>query len=308
MSHRDARAPRCRWAGAFLLGLVCCVAAPLRLSAQYTQFGQNKVQYRTLAWRIAKGPHVDLYFYPEEAALAPTVLRWAEESYDTLAQRFGWDLSTRVPIIVYASHSDFEQTNVLPFVPPEGILGATDYLKHRVTLPFRGNYAEFRATLRHEMVHVFQLALEGESYARTLRSTLGLTPLWWSEGLAEHWSGGQDARDEMILRDLVMSGRLPHLQDLGRITSAIVYPIGGRVHDWLAGQYGDWRIQTFYKELWRYDTFEAAVQGVYGRSLAELDAQFQVDMRRAYYPAAQSHALPSALGRILARGAVKPAL
>src|SRR5690242_5809119 len=158
-----------RWGGATLgrwavaAGVACLVtaSAPRRLTAQFTQFGQNKVQYRTLQWRIAKGPHVDLYFYPEEEALAPTVLRWAEESYDSLSQRFGWDISTRIPLIVYASHSDFEQTNVLPFVPPEGILGVTDFLKHRLTLPFRGNYAEFRATLRHEMVHEFQLSLLG---------------------------------------------------------------------------------------------------------------------------------------------------
>ena len=299
-----------RWTAPFAITVAVILSAclPVRLSAQIFQFGQNKVQYRTLEWRIAKGPHVDLYFYPEEAALAPTVLQWAEESYDTLAQRFGWDLSTRVPIIVYASHSDFEQTNVLPFVPPEGILGVTDYLKHRVTLPFRGNYAEFRATLRHEMVHVFQLGLLGESYARTLRSSLGLTPLWWSEGLAEHWSGGQDARDEMIMRDLVITGRLPHLQDLDLITSAIIYPIGGRVHDWLAERYGDWRVATLYKEIWRYDDFDDAIRGVYGKSLAELDADFQVDMRRAYFPAATAHASPSALGQVLARGAVKPAL
>ena len=297
-----------RTQGALLLLAMLCACAPVRLCAQLTQFGQNKVQYRTLEWRIAKGAHVDLYFYPEEAALAPTVLRWAEESYDSLSQRFGWDLSTRVPLIVYASHSDFEQTNVLPFVPPEGILGATDYLKHRVTLPFRGNYAEFRATLRHEMVHVFQLALLGENYARTLRSSDFVTPLWWSEGLAEHWSGGQDARDEMIMRDLVISGRLPRLQDLELITSPIIYPIGGRVHDWLAEHYGDWRVAMLYKELWRYDNFADAIQGVYGRSLAQLDAEFQVDMRRAYFPAASAHASPSSLGQVLARGAVKPAL
>lgn len=305
-----------RWGGATLArwavaaGVACLVtaSAPRRLTAQFTQFGQNKVQYRTLQWRIAKGPHVDLYFYPEEEALAPTVLRWAEESYDSLSQRFGWDISTRIPLIVYASHSDFEQTNVLPFVPPEGILGVTDFLKHRLTLPFRGNYAEFRATLRHEMVHEFQLSLLGENYARTLRSSAPVTPLWWQEGLAEHFSGGQDARDEMVLRDLVITGKLPHLQELEFITSAIIYPIGGRVLDWLGATYGDWRIGLLYKELWRYDSFDDLVHGVYGKSLAELDAEFQVDMRRAYFPVTAARAAPSALGTILARGAVKPAL
>ena len=40
-----------------------------------------------------------------------------------------------------------------------GLLGVTDFLKRRVALPFRGNFAEFRHTLRHEMVHVFQISL-----------------------------------------------------------------------------------------------------------------------------------------------------
>ena len=71
--------------------------------------------------------------------------------------------------IVYASHTDFEQTNILPFTPPEGLLGVTDFLKRRVTLPFRGNFAEFRHTLRHEMVHVFQLELLSEGYLQAPR-------------------------------------------------------------------------------------------------------------------------------------------
>ncbi|MBW8771740.1 MAG: PD40 domain-containing protein [Gemmatimonadetes bacterium] len=291
-----------------MAALLLAVLPPCRLAAQFTVFGQNKVQYRTLEWRIAKGPHVDLYFYPEEAALAPTVLKWAEETYDSLALRFSWELTQRVPLIVYASHSDFEQTNVLPFVPPEGILGVTDFLKHRVTLPFRGNYAEFRATLRHEMVHVFQLALLNENYARTLRSSGAIVPLWWSEGLAEHWSGGQDARDEMVLRDLVVSGRLPKLPEMEFITSAIIYPIGGKIHDWLASRYGEWRPAQLYRELWRYETFDDAIVGVYGKSLAQLDAEYQVAMRRAYLPVVAARSSSSTLGQVLVRGAVKPAL
>lgn len=297
-----------RWSLAAGLALLFSASAPERLSAQFTQFGQNKVHYRTLEWRIARGAHVDLYFYPEEEALAPTVLQWAEESYDSLARKFNWELSQRVPLIVYASHSDFEQTNVLPFVPPEGVLGVTDFLKHRVTLPFRGNYAEFRATLRHEMVHVFQLALFGENYAQTLRNSQPIVPLWWSEGLAEHWSGGQDARDEMIIRDVVLNSQLPRLQDLEYTTSAIVYPLGGRIHDWLARQYGDWRPPVLYRELWRYETFDDAMKGVYGRSLAELNEDFQVAMRRAYLPVVAERAAATTLGQVLARGAVKPAL
>jgi hypothetical protein len=280
-------------------------AAPA--GAQFFAFGQNKIQYRKLDWRILKGEHVDLYYYPAEAELAPATLAYAEASYDTLAVQFGHDVARRIPLILYASHTDFEQTNVLPFTPPEGLLGATDFLKRRVSLPFRGNFAEFRHTLRHELVHVFQLDLMSESYNQAPRASRFNFPLWWTEGLAELWSGGQDARDEMVLRDLTLSGRLPELKQLTYVTSGIVYPIGGQIHRWLADTYGDWRVAVMYKELNRHESFEAALQAVYGRTMEQLSEEFKLALRRKYYPSVDTLAPLTVLGTEVAELAVKPA-
>jgi hypothetical protein len=274
--------------------------------AQFFAFGQNKIQYRKLDWRIIRGPHVDLYYYRAEAELAPAALAYAEASYDTLAMQFGHEVAARIPLIVYASHTDFEQTNILPFTPPEGLLGVTDFLKRRVALPFRGNFAEFRHTLRHEMVHVFQLDLQSESYNQAPRSGRFAYPLWWSEGLAELWSAGEDARDVMVLRDLTLGGRLPHLRQLTYVVGGIVYPLGGRIHRWLADNYGDWRVPLMYKEANRYDTFEDAIRATYGRTLNQLSEEFQLAMRRDFYPSVNSLAPLPVLGREITRLAIKP--
>ncbi|MDZ4864324.1 MAG: hypothetical protein SGJ01_12860 [Gemmatimonadota bacterium] len=279
-------------------------SAPLH--GQFYQFNDNKIQYRQLDWQVLKGPRVDVYYYPAEAALAPVALAYAEESYDVLALKFGHTVTSRVPLIIYASHADFEQTNILPFTPPDGLLGVTDFLKRRVTLPFRGNFAEFRHTLRHEMVHVFQISLLYDRYVRSPRSAQIPFPLWFTEGLAEYWSAGEDARDEMIMRDLVLSGRLPSLPELSYIGGGIVYPLGGRIHRWLAQTYGDWRIASLYHEMWRYDTFEAAMLATYGRSLAQLNEEFQVAMRRSYYGVVDGHAALPAVARLIAPVAIKP--
>src|SRR6185295_15751141 len=288
-----------------VLVFLCALAGPAR--AQFFAFGQNKIQYRKLDWRVLKGPHVDLYYYPAEADLAAPALAYAEASYDTLSIQFGHVVPTQIPMIVYASHTDFEQTNILPFTPPEGLLGATDFLKRRVALPFRGNFAEFRHTMRHEMVHVFQLDLLVESYNLAPRASRYSFPLWWSEGLAELWSGGQDARDEMVMRDLTLSGRLPPLKQLAYTGGGIVYPIGGQIHRWLADTYGDWRVAMMYKELNRHENFEAAIQAVYGRTLDQLSDEFQLAMRRRYYPSVDTLAPLTALGTELVKLGVKGA-
>jgi len=285
--------------------LLALTATPGR--AQFAILGENKVQYRKFNWEVLKGPHIDLYFYPEEAELAPTALQYAEESYEVLRLKFSHEVTSRIPLIVYASHSDFEQTNILPFTPPEGLLGVTDFLKRRVTLPFRGNLAEFRHTMRHELVHAFQISLGIDRYNRSPRSSGVALPLWWTEGLAEYWSAGEDARDEMILRDLVFSGRLPDIDQLTYVTGGIVYPLGGRIHRWLGETYGDWRAAQLYHDLWRYLTFEDAIEAIYGRTLAQLSAEFQLAMRRAYYPVSEEYVPLTVVARRVADQAVKPA-
>jgi hypothetical protein len=292
-------------AGSILLAVLALVPVA-RAHAQFFAFGQNKIQYRKLDWRIIRGAHVDLYYYRAEAELAPAALAYAEASYDTLAIQFGHEVGARIPLIIYASHTDFEQTNILPFTPPEGLLGVTDFLKRRVALPFRGNFAEFRHTLRHEMVHVFQLDLQSESYNQAPRSGRFAYPLWWSEGLAELWSGGEDARDMMVLRDLTLGGRLPQLRQLSYAVGGIVYPLGGRIHRWLADKYGDWRVPLMYKEANRYDTFEDAIRATYGRTLNQLSEEFQLAMRRDFYPSVDSLAPLPVLGREITRLAIKP--
>lgn len=292
-----------RWlvvAGFLVVG---SLAAP-PAAAQFFSFGQNKIQYRGFDWQVIHGPHVDLYYYPEEEHIAGVALEYAEASYDTLKLRFGHEVSTRIPLIVYASHVDFSQTNILPFVPPEGILGVTDFLKHRISMPFRGNLYEFFATLRHEMVHVFQMGISVQAYNRAPRLSRPFIPLWWSEGLAEWWSFGENARDEMVIRDLVLTGKMPSLEQLSFVRGGLEYPLGGRIHRWLAKEYGDWRVAVFYREMWRYATFEEAIFGIYGKTLDQLSEEFRFAMMRYYSNAIEERMPLSVAGTKVADRAI----
>ncbi|MGH7515677.1 MAG: hypothetical protein ACREOQ_22495, partial [Gemmatimonadales bacterium] len=104
---------------------------------------------------------------------------------------------------------------------------------------------------------------------------------------------------------LTLTGRLPPLRQLAYTTSAIVYPIGGQIHRWLADTYGDWRVAQMYKELNRHESFEAAILAVYGRTLDQLNDEFQLAMRRQYYPSVDSLAPLSVLGTEIAKLGVK---
>ncbi|HEY2806998.1 MAG TPA: hypothetical protein VGI92_14155 [Gemmatimonadales bacterium] len=295
-------------ARAALLFALISLAWAVPAYAQFDLFGSNKIQYRNLDWRTLRGEHVDLYFYPDEEELARVALTYAEDSYRELELRFRLPVLTRIPMVIYASHYDFEQTNLLPFQPPEGLLGFTEFGRSRVALPFRGDYAEFRHTIRHELVHVFQLA-RGRLSARLAPRLRSIQfPLWFTEGSAEYFSAGEDTQDDMILRDITQSGRLPTIEQLTYAGGGIVYPIGGTMIRFLADTYGEWRIIQCFDDAWKYESFDELLTAVFGKTPRELSAEWQYHMKQVWYPSVETQRPLALGGRRLAQLALKPAV
>lgn len=263
---------------------VCAAVTAAPASAQYVPFGKNKVQYSDFRWQVLSGPHVDVYYYPEEEELARVALSYAEQSFDTLTALFRHRPFRRVPVFIYSSHQHFEQTNLTQAFLPEGVAGFTEFLKRRIALPFNGSYRDFQHTIRHELVHFFQLSKLSRVFAQYPGLRGPPLPLWWSEGLAERWSSDQDTEDAMFIRDLVLNGRLPTLMQFTYQRSFAAYPLGGQLHRYLGERFGYGRVADLYENLWKYDSFQEAFSGVYGISLEELDREWRYELERTYFP------------------------
>src|SRR5258705_9195198 len=158
-------------------------------AAQY--FGQNKVQYRNFNFQTIQTEHFDIYYYPDERGGALDAARMAERAYARLSRILHHQFQSRKPIILYASQSDFQQTNIVD-ASGEGLGGVTEFFKHRAVLPFTGSYAEFEHVMQHEMVHQFQYDVYSRGRAGAGVQTLVTVnpPLWFMEGMAEYLSRG----------------------------------------------------------------------------------------------------------------------
>lgn len=274
-----------------IFGWTCILAALLLLAAtppvraQFLTFGKNKVQYNRFDWHVLEGPHFRLYFYPEEEQLARIALEMAEEGYDRLRRLFAVDVGKPIPLIIYSSHQDFEQTNVTSSMLPEGVAGFTEFGRGRVLIPFSGSLDEFRTTIHHELVHVFQLEMEGRIFAKRARATMPGVPLWFVEGLAVHFSEERDTEADMVVRDMVLAGRLPGIRDFWRYDGSFtLYKLGQSVLDYIGRTYGEDRIRAIYDALAVLPTFDDAVRDALGISLEDLSARWVFDTQRRYYP------------------------
>ncbi len=197
-------------------------------SAQY--FGQNKVQYRTFDFQVLKTEHFDLYYYPEEEAAARDTARMAERWYARLAQLLDHQLSSRQPLVLYASHPHFEQTNVVEGALGEGTGGVTESLKRRIVMPVGAGPLETEHVLGHELVHAFQYDILGANLNY---------PLWFIEGMAEYLSiGSIDSHTAVWLRDAALSERLPTLDKLSD-PRYFPYRFGHAFWAYVGGRWGD---------------------------------------------------------------------
>src|ERR671913_1422621 len=157
-------------------------------NAQY--FGRNKVQYERFDCKVLNTEHFDIYYYPEEEEAVKLAARMAERWYARLSKLLQHELRGRQPLILYAAHPHFQQTNTLQGEISEGTGGVTESAKRRVILPFAGGLAETDHVLGHELVHAFQydLAAQRTREGGNIRRVAGLQtlPLWFVEGMAEY--------------------------------------------------------------------------------------------------------------------------
>ncbi|HEX7400787.1 MAG TPA: hypothetical protein VF369_01290, partial [candidate division Zixibacteria bacterium] len=256
-------------------------------------FGKNKVQYTTFDWQVLTTRHFEIYFYTEEEELAEIAASCAEKSYLFLENKFNHRITRKIPLIIYSSSNYFAQTNIIPSLLPENVAGFTEYMKGRMVIPFDGSYSRFARVIQHELVHTFVLQkLPYVMKAHRKFNYSGL-PLWFEEGLAEHWSREWDSEADMMIRDLVISGKFLHLNDIYQVYGTyLMYKIGEAFCDHLEKEFGDDKIGLLFENFWKADNFEGVFRLTFNRELKEVWEDWAYSLKKKYYPAIETKDLP----------------
>ena len=167
------------------------------------QFGKNKIAYDRFKWHIYHAPHFDVYYYPEEEKFLQEIVSYAESAYLKISKDLDHELKVRVPLIIYKTHGEFEQTNVTLAELPEGVGAFAEPVQYRMVLPIDEPPDKLYKLVAHELVHIFEYSMFfGGSLGRTLRAR---PPTWIMEGLASYLAEDEDSLDRMVIRDAVVN-------------------------------------------------------------------------------------------------------
>ncbi|MEW5918386.1 MAG: peptidase S9, partial [Gemmatimonadota bacterium] len=273
------------------------LAAAMPLDAQY--FGRNKVRYESFDFRILDTPHFEIYFYPAESLVTADAARMAERWYTRLSRVLNHQAAKK-PVIFYADHPDFQQTNVIGGFISQGTGGVTESLRDRVIMPFTGVYADNDHVLGHELVHAFQYDLaHGADASRTRGPGIAALPLWLIEGMAEYLSlGRNDPNTAMWLRDAALRNDLPTITQLTRDPRYFPYRYGQALWAYIGGRWGDAAVGQVYRTSLQKG-WDGALRQHLGMSSDSLSAAWKASIRETYLPLMQGRMKPDEAGQIV---------
>ena len=267
--------------------------APSSLEAQY--FGRNKVQYDDFEFKILPTPHFDYHFYPDAARAIEDAARMGERWYERLARTFQHEFTRKKPIVLYADHPDFQQTNTLSGALSEGTGGVTESIKNRVIMPLAGSYWDTDHVLGHELVHAFQYNIAQSRQGGGLQSLVRL-PLWMIEGMAEYLSvGNDDPLTAMWLRDAVLRDDIPTVEQLTKDRKYFPYRFGQAFWAYVGGTYGDDAVVDLFRRSLRVGP-EGGMEQLLGLHHDTLSAQWHETLEEFYTPLMEGKTPPEQSG------------
>lgn len=264
------------------LAAIVGLAASISIGAQ--SFGQNKVQYQNLDWRYIETPHVQVFYHQSQEQLPSISAAWIEDDYRSLSRKFGFTHRKRVPLLLFGSPNQFEQTNViLDNFDADQVGGFTEMLKTRVVVPFSGSWAEHRHVLHHELVHAFEFGILYDQIGGSLLRSANLQlPLWFAEGLAEYLSVGWDVESDMFLMDRAVYGQLAFPD--GPYADYMVYKGGQSFLYFLAAGRGDKAFDRFLRGFRDTKSPGGALEETFDESQEDLAAEWVRELKRIYWP------------------------
>jgi Tol biopolymer transport system component len=259
-------------------------------------FGKNKVRYGKFDWHIYHSPHFDVYYYPSFEGQLEKVVSLAESAYDRLSREFDYQIQEPTPLVLYQTHSDFLQNNLILNFIPEGVAAFATSARFRMVLPIDLPETELYELILHELTHIFQYhVIFGGGLGRSLTMN---PPQWLMEGMASYFAEDESTSDRMFLRDAVVNDRIPPVTE-GNVSGFFAYRYGHAVFDFMEERWGKDGVMDFIFEF--RNTIGArvgrAVERAFRIEPEDFDLEFRRWLRQKYLPELVATGEPSDFGR-----------
>ncbi len=229
-----------------LFVVLCLAGVASPAAAQYQMvpyYGKNNIHYDNFDWHIYTTDHFEIYYYSDIQQHLERIAGYAESAYQQVSADLKHDLSFKVPLILFKTHSEFEQQNVIPGAAQEGVGAFAEPFRDRMLLPIDDPPDRLYGLIAHELTHIFEFDIIPQGLIR--RSV----PLWVNEGLSDYERRQWQPLDLMMIRDAAVADIVPKmskLQGYGNSSNPrLIYNLGHAVFEFIEARWGKEGIRQF---------------------------------------------------------------
>ena len=208
----------------------------------FPYFGKNNIHYDTFEWKIYETDHFEIYYYTEVEKHLERIASYAESAYQQVSSDLRHDLSGKVPMVLFKTHSEFEQQNVVPGAAQEGVGAFVEPVRGRMVLPLDDPPDRLYGLIVHELTHSFENDIIPQGLIRNS------VPLWVYEGLSDYMRADWVPADLMIVRDAAIADIVPKMSKLegyGGAPGRLIYNLGHAVFEFIESRWGKEGIRQF---------------------------------------------------------------
>src|SRR3954447_6713545 len=206
-------------------------------------FGKNNPHYDKFEWHIYTTDHFEIYYYSSLESHLERIAGYAESAYQQISADLKHDLSFKVQLILFKTHSEFEQENIDPGAAQEGVGAFAEPGQKRIVAPIDDPPDRLYGLIVHELTHQFEFDIIPTTLIR--RSV----PLWVNEGLSDYERGQWSSSDLMQVRDAAIADIVPKMSQMegyGNTGNALlVYNLGHAVFEFIEAKFGKEGVRQF---------------------------------------------------------------
>ncbi len=183
----------------------------------YQEFGKNRVQYNSFAWKSHNYTRFKIYYSGINEELAIYTARTLHNYLSIAETKLDFTISEKLEVIVYQSQSKFRQSNLgLSSESEANIGGSTRIVGSKIFVYYEGDHQKFNENIKAAVYEVLlkQLFYGGDWKDQLKSSVSSGIPTWLEEGLIRYFVKEWDENTESRVKDLILTKKLDTFNNL----------------------------------------------------------------------------------------------
>lgn len=230
------------------------IAAVLALGLEPGFAGQRRADDSGLTSVMRAGSFI-VHYDPTDPFLARLAAETASDELARIADELGYAVEPDRPfeLYVYRSHRDFIEAGGL--ATRKYTVGIASSLDQSIAVDASGAFVVLREVLAHEITHAVTFRVLGEHASRL--------PLWFTEGIAKHYSEAPVEADDRLVAEAAAVGVLMPLwtmeEDFPEKRESLAYAQSASAIRYMIDRFGASSPRTVLTRLARGRSFDQAM-------------------------------------------------